>query len=133
METDVHATADGVLLAFHDDDLQRTCGIPGRISELTYDEVRKARVGGEEPIPTFDEIVGTWPGLRWNIDCKADNALPHLVAALRKHRILDRVCLGSFSDRRLRTLRAELGPDVATSLGPKGVARLRLEIGRAHV
>ena len=133
METDVHATADGVLLAFHDDDLQRTCGIPGRISELTYDEVRKARVGGEEPIPTFDEIVGTWPGLRWNIDCKADNALPHLVAALRKHRILDRVCLGSFSDRRLRTLRAELGPDVATSLGPKGVARLRLAVslGRA--
>ncbi len=133
METDVHATADGVLLAFHDDDLQRTCGVPGRISELTYDEVRKARVGGEEPIPTFDEIVGTWPGLRWNIDCKADNALPHLVAALRKHRILDRVCLGSFSDRRLRTLRAELGPDVATSLGPKGVARLRLAVslGRA--
>lgn len=133
METDVHATADGVLLAFHDDDLSRTCGIPGRISEMTYDQVRVARVDGREPIPTFDELVATWPNLRWNIDCKADNALPHLVEALRRHRILDRVCLGSFSDKRLRTLRSELGPELATSLGPKGVARLRLAVslGRA--
>ena len=132
METDVHATSDGVLLAFHDDDLQRTCGVAGRISQLTHAEVSRARVDGREPIPTFDELVNTWPSLRWNIDCKSDDALPHLVAALRKHRILDRVCLGAFSDRRLRTLRSELGPDVATSLGPKGVARLRLaaSVGR---
>ncbi|MEY4158119.1 MAG: hypothetical protein RL743_614 [Actinomycetota bacterium] len=133
METDVHATADGVLLAFHDDDLRRTCGVEGKISEMNWADVRNARVDGREPIPTFDELVTTWPSLRWNIDCKADNALPHLVAALRNHRILDRVCLGSFSDRRLRTLRAELGPEVATSLGPQGVARLRLAVslGRA--
>ena len=128
METDVHATADGVLLAFHDDDLQRTCGVSGKISDLAYDEVRKARVDGREPIPTFDELITSWPHLRWNIDCKADSALPHLVSALRRHDILHRVCIGSFSDRRLRLLRAELGPDLATSLGPKGVARLRLAV-----
>lgn len=128
METDVHATADGVLLAFHDDDLRRTCGIEGRISEMSYDDVRHARVDGREPIPTFDELVTTWSHLRWNIDCKADSALPHLVTALRTHNILDRVCLGSFSDKRLRTLRSELGRGVATSLGPKGVARLRLAV-----
>ena len=29
VETDVHATADGVLVAFHDDDLSRTCSTPG--------------------------------------------------------------------------------------------------------
>lgn len=126
METDVHATSDGVLLAFHDDDLQRTCGVDGRISQMTWEQVRVARVDGRQPIPTFDELVSTWPDLRWNIDCKADDALPHLVDALKRHRILDRVCIGAFSDRRLRTLRAELGPDLATSLGPKGVARLRL-------
>ncbi|MEY2626428.1 MAG: hypothetical protein RJB08_187 [Actinomycetota bacterium] len=132
METDVHATVDGVLLAFHDDNLERTCGVAGRISQLTYDQVAKARVDGREPIPTFDDLVNTWPQLRWNIDCKSDEALPHLIAALRRHRILDRVCLGAFSDRRLRILRSELGPDVATSLGPKGVARLRLasSVGR---
>ena len=32
VETDVQVTADGVLVAFHDNDLQRTCGVKGRIS-----------------------------------------------------------------------------------------------------
>ena len=126
LETDVHATSDGVLLAFHDSDLSRTCGVDGRIEEMTYAEVSRARVGGNEPIPTFDELMSSWPQVRWNIDCKADSALPHLVERLRAHRALDRVCLGAFSDRRLRRLREALGPGLATSLGPRGVARLVL-------
>ena len=132
LETDVHATRDGVLLAFHDSDLKRTCGIDGRIEEMTFAEVSRVRVGdvggvgGGAPIPTFDELISSWPRVRWNIDCKADTALPHLVERLRAHRALDRVCLGAFSDRRLRQLREALGPNVATSLGPKGVARLLL-------
>ena len=126
LETDVHATRDGVLLAFHDSDLSRTCGVEGRIEEMTYAEVRAARVGGREPIPTFDELMSSWRHVRWNIDCKADSALPHLVDRLKAHGVLDRVCLGAFSDRRLRQLRDALGPNVATSLGPKGVARLLL-------
>ena len=126
LETDVHATRDGVLLAFHDSDLSRTCGVDGRIEEMTFAEVRRARVAGTEAIPTFDELVSSWPQVRWNIDCKADSALPHLVERLRAHHVLDRVCLGAFSDRRLRQLRDALGPNVATSLGPRGVARLLL-------
>jgi len=35
METDVHASRDGVLFAFHDADLQRTCGRPGLIRDLS--------------------------------------------------------------------------------------------------
>jgi glycerophosphoryl diester phosphodiesterase len=35
------------------------------------------------------------------------------------------VCLGAFSDRRINVLRSRLDGRVATSLGPKGVARLR--------
>ena len=36
VETDVQVTADGVLVAFHDNDLRRTCGRPGRISDLPW-------------------------------------------------------------------------------------------------
>jgi len=115
-----------VLLAFHDNNLRRTCGVEGRIEEMTYAEVRVVRVDGSEPIPTLDELLSSWPHARWNIDCKVDSALPHLVDRLNSHRALDRVCLGAFSDRRLRQLREALGSNVATSLGPKGIARLLL-------
>lgn len=124
VETDVHVTADGRVVAFHDPDLSRTCGLPGRIEELDWDRVSKARVDGKAPIPLLEEILSSWPSLKVNIDCKADSALKPLVELLRRSDCLDRVCLGSFSDRRLDTLRAELGPSVCTSLGPRGVARL---------
>lgn len=125
VETDVHATADGVLLAFHDDRLDRVTDRTGVIAELPYDEVRKARVGGAHPIPTFDELLHAWPDLRLNIDPKADNAEAPLIEALKDADALDRVCIGSFSGARLDRLRAALGPDLCTSMGPWDVTRLR--------
>ena len=126
LETDVHATRDGVLLAFHDDDLLRTCGVAGKISELDYSEVRNARVNGTEPIPLLQDIFDAWPEARINIDCKSDAALPPLINALRPPHVLDKVCVGSFSDKRLSVLRDTFGPSLCSSLGPKQVALLRV-------
>ncbi|NUS06279.1 MAG: glycerophosphodiester phosphodiesterase, partial [Nonomuraea sp.] len=50
LETDAHATADGVLLAFHDHTLDRVTDRRGRISELPYRAVRQARIGGVHEI-----------------------------------------------------------------------------------
>lgn len=52
VETDVHLTADGVLLAFHDDHLDRVTDRTGEIASLPWSEVRRARVDGREPIPS---------------------------------------------------------------------------------
>lgn len=125
VETDVQVTADGVLVAFHDDDLQRTTGRAGRISQLTWREVREARVGDAAPIPLLEDLLGAWPDLRVNIDCKSDAAVRALVSVLRRHRALHRVCVGAFSDTRIARLRAELGPELCTALGPRNVAMLR--------
>ena len=125
VETDVQVTADGVLLAFHDNDLSRTCGRKGRISDLPYAEVRTALVDGKAPIPTLEDLLGTWPELRVNIDCKSNQAVDALVSALRRCDALDRVCIGAFSDRRLARLRAILGDRLCSSLGPREVATLR--------
>jgi len=115
LETDVQLTADGVLVVFHDDELGRTCGRPGRVAELPWREVETARVAGTEPIPTFDELLDAWPEIRVNVDCKIDAAAEPLLAALRRHDALDRVCVASFSDRRLRALRRAGGPKLCTS------------------
>ena len=61
LETDVHVTADGVLLAFHDDVLDRVTDRTGTIAELPWSAVRRARVDGREPIPLFEDLLGAWP------------------------------------------------------------------------
>jgi glycerophosphoryl diester phosphodiesterase len=125
VETDVHATSDGVLLAFHDSKLDRVTDSKGVISEMTWDQVRGAKVDGLEPIPLFADLLTTWPTLRINIDPKKDNAVAPLVSVLREHNAIDRVCIGAFSDARLRRIRTELGPSLCTSAGPLETARLR--------
>lgn len=124
LETDVHATRDGVLVAFHDDDLERTCGIKKSIATSTWDDIKSARLDGTDPIPTLNELIDAWPDTRLNIDCKADSALKPLIDALKKTQLFDRVCIGSFSDSRLDAIRREFGAQVCTSMGPKEVARL---------
>jgi glycerophosphoryl diester phosphodiesterase len=125
VETDARVTADGVAVAFHDDDLTRLTGRPGRISELRWAEVATARVGGE-PIPRLDELLGSFPGLKVNVDPKQDQVVDLVAAAIRATGSVDRVGAGSFSGRRLARLRRLLGPRFCTSLGPLGIARLRL-------
>ena len=125
LETDVHATTDGTLLAFHDADLARTCGRPGRIDTLPWREVRTARVAGTEPIPLIEDLLDEFPDARFNIDCKADSGVVPLVRLLRRRpELLDRVLIGGFSDARLRRIRASVGERLCTSFGPQQVAAL---------
>jgi glycerophosphoryl diester phosphodiesterase len=121
LETDVQLTADGVLVAFHDNDLQRTCGRPGRISDLPWTEVAAARVGGSEPIPLLTDLLEEFPTAMLNIDAKSDATVAPLVQILRATASVRRVCIGSFSHRRLRKVRDAFGRDVCTSASPPEV------------
>ncbi len=125
LETDVHITCDGVLLAFHDHTLDRVTDRRGRIAELPYSYVSQARVQGQ-PIPLLEDILGTWPEIRVNIDAKHDAAVPALVEAVERTGAHDRVNLGSFSNRRVHRLRALTGNRVCTWMGSTAVALLRL-------
>ena len=125
VETDVHVTADGVLVAFHDESLDRVTDRSGLIRETTWSDVRRAKVDGREPIPLLEDLLGTWPDLRVNIDPKHDSAVDALVDVIRRTGAVDRVCIGAFSDRRIARVGAALGPQLCTSLGPRGIAKLK--------
>lgn len=124
LETDVHLTADGVLVAFHDDRLDRVTDRAGVISELPYSEVAKARVDGREPIVLFEELLRSFPDARINIDPKNDNTVEPLARILLAAGAVDRVCIGAFSDKRIDRMRQLCGPELCTSMGPRRVARL---------
>lgn len=125
LELDVRATADGVLLVFHDESLDRVTDRTGRVAELPYAQVARARIGGVEPIPLLEDVLGSFPEVRVNIDVKHISAVGPLVRAVRRTNALDRVCVAAFSDRRVGLVGAALGPRLCTALGPRGVAALR--------
>ncbi|WP_328539899.1 glycerophosphodiester phosphodiesterase family protein [Streptomyces sp. NBC_00344] len=125
-ETDVHTTSDGRLVAFHDATLDRVTDARGRIADLPWREVRRARVAGARPLPLFDELLEEFPGARWNIDVKAESALVPLIGLIRRTGAWDRVCIGSFSERRVARAQRIGGPRLATSYGMRGVLALRL-------
>src|SRR5437763_573220 len=61
LETDVHATSDGVLLAFHDDALDRVTDAHGPLGGLTAEQVGLARIAGEHVVPTMAELLEELP------------------------------------------------------------------------
>ena len=117
LEMDVHTTADGVLLVFHDPALDRVTDGQGRIASLPAATVAQARIGGLEPIPLFAELVRAFPDVRLNLDIKDWNSVPSLAAAIERHGVHDRVLIASFSDRRRRAVVKRLSRPVAASAG----------------
>ena len=141
LETDAHVTRDGVVVAFHDDRLDRVTDRAGAIADLDFAEVAAADAGyvfspdggATHPfrgrgvaVPRLEELLTTWPEVRVNIDPKADRSVAALVDLLDRLGAWERVCLGSFSDARLRRIRALSGRRACTSMGPRavGVARV---------
>ncbi|TDT36897.1 glycerophosphoryl diester phosphodiesterase [Streptomyces sp. BK208] len=126
IETDVHATRDGKLVAFHDSTLDRVTDGAGRIADLPWEDVRHARVAGKEPVPLFEQLLETFPEVHWNIDVKAEPALRPLLELIARRDAWDRICVGSFSEARVVRAQRLAGPRLATSYGIRGVLGLRL-------
>lgn len=126
VETDAHGTTDGVAVALHDATLDRTTDARGIVAELPWDVVRRARIGGVEPVPRLDDLLGTWPDLRVNIDVKGESGVLPVAEAVERTRAHDRVCVTSFSVARRRATVARLSRPVATSAGQGEVVRFLL-------
>ena len=125
LETDVHATRDGVLLAFHDRVLDRVTDHTGAIAELTYAEIAEARIHGLDPIPRLSELLAEFPDVRFNVDVKSPRAVTLMAATIAEYEAYDRVCVASFGIRRLYELRRRLGWRVPSAASALGVAANR--------
>jgi glycerophosphoryl diester phosphodiesterase len=130
LETDVHVTRDGVLVAFHDALLERVTDGIGTLEELDAADLAVLRVAGREPVPILVELLTSFPGARFNIDLKSDAAVASLAALVADRGLHDRVLVGSFSGRRLRRFRRLTGHRVATSASPGEVAAYAVLPGR---
>jgi glycerophosphoryl diester phosphodiesterase len=82
VEIDIRRTADGQLVAMHDETVDRTTNGSGAVSEFTLNELRRLRLragpGGsdaplaDQPIPTLEEVLAVArQGILVNLDVKS--------------------------------------------------------------
>lgn len=140
LETDAHVTRDGVVVAFHDARLDRVTERTGAIAELPLAEVEAADAGYAHSgdggrsfpfrgrgirVPWLEQLLLRFPEARFNIDPKNDRCVGPLVALVERLRAWDRVCIGAFSDRRLRRVRSLSRGRACTSMGPLAISIAR--------
>jgi len=124
LETDVHRTADGVVVALHDDTLDRTTDGEGAVSQRAWGEIQRLTVSGGGRVPRLEELLEAFPDVRLNLDCKDPDTVPFLVPLLQEGDVLERVCVGSFHHGTVTTLRDELGEDLCTAATSREVRLL---------
>jgi glycerophosphoryl diester phosphodiesterase len=122
LETDVHTTSDGVLLAFHDSVLDRVTDTSGTIATMTLAQVRAARIGTHHQVPTLAELFDAFPSARFNIDLKDRPAAAALSTFLGERDAWQRVIVSSFSPATLRTFRRLSRGQARTGAHPLEVA-----------
>lgn len=58
IELDVQLSRDGQVVVFHDDTLDRVCGVHARVDEKSFEELSGLRLcGTDERIPLFSEVL----------------------------------------------------------------------------
>jgi len=115
IESDVHVTADGFAVLFHDDSLERVAGVKRKISDLTLDEVSRVKLQHGGYIPQLAEALNEFPDARFNLDLKSHGSIGPAVATIEAAAAHQRVLISSFSERRRQAALAQLNKPVATS------------------
>ncbi|MHA7179733.1 glycerophosphodiester phosphodiesterase family protein [Arthrobacter sp. MDB2-24] len=126
LEIDVRASGDGVVMVFHDEDLDRVTDAHGPVAGRSASDLGGLSVGGHGGIPTLEALLLRWPDLRLNIDVKGDDCVRPFADLVNRLSAHDRVLVASFSDRRRRAVLRLLERPTASSAGMAVNALLKL-------
>lgn len=121
LETDAQLTADGVVVAFHDSRIDRVSSASGKISDWRWEDLQNVPLHGGGRLSSVEELIRSFPETRFNLDAKSNEVLRPLLTVVDSAGAFERVCIGSFSERRLRIARSLCGEKLCTSLGPRAI------------
>lgn len=137
LEIDVRLTSDHVPVVFHDAKLNRTTGESGKVVDHTLAELQSVDAayhfdpengyplrGTGIGVSTLEELYGTWPEVRLNIDLKAPGEEWAVAEVIRAYDAEHRTLIGSFTDRRIARFRRITRGRVAVSAGPRAAASM---------
>lgn len=130
IETDVHASLDGVAVISHDPDLSRLAGHDAVVDQLTMTQLRRVDLGHGQTFASLAEALDGFPDARFNIDVKSADAVGPTVDAIRSAGATSRVLVTSFSEkRRLAAVRGLPGVASSASAAMFGAALVAGKLG----
>jgi glycerophosphoryl diester phosphodiesterase len=140
LEFDLHASSDGVVVAIHDDTVDRTTDGSGAVQAMTFAELRMLDAGYEFTpdggqtfpyrgmgiqIPTLIEVLEAFPDQYYLIEIKQSepSIVTDVLAILEMHSALDRVVIASFEQVTIDEVRAA-EPELLTAMTPAEMVEL---------
>ncbi|MDR6883325.1 glycerophosphodiester phosphodiesterase [Bacillus sp. 3255] len=126
IELDIHLSKDGEIIVIHDDTLNRTTDMQGRVNDLTLAEIKQADAGGwfhesfaGERVPTLEEVFDLVPAnIMINVEIKHSygrHTEPALVELIRRKNRVHSVVISSFDHKSLLFMKL-LEPDIRIGL-----------------
>lgn len=134
LETDVHASSDGVAVICHDADLSRLASRAVAVGELSFAELAAIDLGAGQHFVSLAEALAAFPTARFNIDVKDAASIAPTAAAVLEAQATGRVLITSFSEKRRRET-VRLLPGVASSASSSrfAIALVAAKLGLAPV
>lgn len=142
LDTDLHITKDGYLVAIHDPTVDRTTNGHGAVKDLTLKEIQTLDAGyhfkdlqGQLSyrghgayIPTAEELFQKFGNMRWSMEIKDDNPTDRydemskkLWALIQKYHMEDKIIISAFDQNILSTFEKYAKGRVAISAGRQEV------------
>ncbi|MDJ0664859.1 MAG: glycerophosphodiester phosphodiesterase [Acidimicrobiia bacterium] len=134
IETDVGITRDGVVVAFHDETLERTTNGVGPVSQWDFADLQRLDAawwfdpGNGYPlrgtgvrVRSLDEVFASWPDVHFNLDMKSPNLEWPVADVIKRHSRESSTLIGSFVDYRVFRFRRITRGEIAVAAGPLSV------------
>ncbi|MEH7437730.1 glycerophosphodiester phosphodiesterase [Neobacillus drentensis] len=144
IETDLHITKDGYLVAIHDPTVDRTTNGHGSVADMTLEEIQKLDAGYHFKdlngnysyrgkgvyIPSAEEMFQTFGDMRIEMEIKDDNPperieemAAKLWALIEKYHMEDKILVASFDQDYLDTFNKHAKYRIATCGGKQEVTK----------
>ncbi|GEL76224.1 glycerophosphodiester phosphodiesterase [Tenuibacillus multivorans] len=144
LETDIHISKDGYLVAIHDPTVDRTTDSSGSVNDLTLDELKQLDAGyyfedeaGNFPfrnqnikLITVEELFQAFPNQRFLIEIKdtnpydrMDEIAKRLAQLIEDHHVEDQVTVASFDHKIIETFQQYASNEIAISGGEQEVRK----------
>ena len=125
LETDVRASKDGTVYAFHDETLDRVTDAQGPLHERTERELATVRAGGQ-PLCTLRELLRSFPNAVLNIDVKDERVIAPLAKLIEELGCHQQIALASFDSSRSAAVQHLISAPVRRSPGKRQMALIWL-------